>query len=246
MVRHSSNTSELWKKLPWKKFRRTLFRLQCRVYKAVGAGDRQRARNLQKLIFKSQAARLLAIRQVTQLNAGKKTPGIDGKTFLNVEERLHLNELLQKNSSTWKHQKLREIPIPKKDGTTRMLKVPTIADRAWQCLAKYALEPAHEAHFHARSYGFRPGRSAHDAQKLLFTNLNTQGNGIQKRIIELDIEKCFDRLSHAAVMHPLIAPQSLKQGIFRCLKAGTGVSRAENASRRGRESSISEHRAQRN
>lgn len=223
MVRHSSNTSELWKKLPWKKFRRTLFRLQCRVYKAVCAGDRQRARNLQKLIFKSQAARLLAIRQVTQLNAGKKTPGIDGKTFLNVEERLHLNELLQKNSSTWKHQKLREIPIPKKDGTTRMLKVPTIADRAWQCLAKYALEPAHEAHFHARSYGFRPGRSAHDAQKLLFTNLNTQGNGIQKRIIELDIEKCFDRLSHAAVMHPLIAPQSLKQGIFRALKAGTNV-----------------------
>ena len=195
MVRHSSNTSELWKRFPWKKFRRTLFRLQRRVYKAVCAGDIRKARNLQKLILKSQAARLLAIRQVTQLNAGKKTPGIDGKTVLNCAERLHLNTLLKQNSSTWKHQKLREIPIPKKDGTTRMLKVPTIADRAWQCLAKYALEPAHEAHFHARSYGFRPGRSAHDAQKLLFINLNAQGNGIQKRVIELDIEKCFDLAS---------------------------------------------------
>lgn len=41
-----------------------------------------------------------------------------------------------------------------------MLKIPTIADRAWQCLAKFALEPAHEATFHERSYGFRPGRSA--------------------------------------------------------------------------------------
>jgi RNA-directed DNA polymerase len=127
MVRHSSNTSELWKRFPWKKFRRTLFRLQRRVYKAVCAGDIRKARNLQKLILKSQAARLLAIRQVTQLNAGKKTPGIDGKTVLNFAERLHLNELLKQNSSTWKHQKLREIPIPKKDGTTRMLKVPTIA-----------------------------------------------------------------------------------------------------------------------
>ena len=69
-----------------------------------------------------------------------------------------------------------------------MLKVPTIADRAWQCLAKDALEPAHEATFHARSYGFRTGRSAHDAQKILFTNLRSFANGIDKRVIELDIE----------------------------------------------------------
>jgi len=70
--------------------------------------------------------------------------------------------------------------------------VPTLGDRAWQCLAKYALEPAHEATFHAFSYGFRAGRSAHDAQKILFLNLNARVNGIEKRVIELDIEKCFD------------------------------------------------------
>ena len=116
-----------------------------------------------------------------------------------------------------------EIPIPKKDGTTRMLKVPTIADRAWQCLAKYALEPAHEATFHAQSYGFRTGRSAHDAQKLLFINLSSHANGIDKRVIELDIEKCFDRINHSAIMDNLIAPTGLKLGIFRCLKAGTNV-----------------------
>ena len=72
----------------------------------------------------------------------------------------------------------------------RMLKVPTMADRAWQCLAKYALEPAHEATFHARSYGFRPGRATHDAQKILFINLQSNKHGIDKRVIELDIEKC--------------------------------------------------------
>lgn len=96
----------------------------------------------------------------------------------------------------WKHSKLREIPIPKKDGTTRMLKVPTMADRAWQCLVKFTVEPAHEALFHADSYGFRPGRSAHDAQKQIFNNLRSYCKGYEKRILELDIEKCFDRINH--------------------------------------------------
>jgi RNA-directed DNA polymerase len=133
---------ESWKTLPWKKFRRSLFRLQKRVYKAVQVGDKRKAKSLQKLILKSTAARLLAIRQVSQLNAGKKTGGIDGKKSLNFQERFELNELLKASSGNWKHQGLREIPIPKKDGTTRMLKIPTIADRAYQCLVKYALEPA--------------------------------------------------------------------------------------------------------
>jgi RNA-directed DNA polymerase len=223
MVRHSSNASELWKKIQWKEFRKILFRLQCRLYKATTVGNKRKARGLQKLILKSQAARLLAIRQVTQLNAGKKTAGVDGKASLSFEERLELSEQLKANATNWKHQKLREIPILKKDGTTRMLKVPTMADRAWQCLAKYALEPAHEATFHAKSYGFRTRRSAHDAQRVLFLNLRSTCNGVNKRVIELDIEKCFDRISHSAIMDNLIAPKSLKLGIFRCLKAGTNI-----------------------
>ncbi|WP_392476970.1 group II intron reverse transcriptase/maturase [Nostoc sp. C110] len=220
MIRHSYKTSESWVALPWKKFRRNLFRLQKRVYKAVQVGDKRKVRSLQKLILKSTSARFLAIRQVSQLNAGKKTAGIDGKKSLSFEERFNLEELLKMNSGNWKHQGLREIPIPKKDGTTRMLKIPTIADRAWQCLAKYALEPAHEATFHARSYGFRTGRSAHDAQKRIFDNLRSNCNGIEKRVIELDIEKCFDRINHSAIMDELIAPFGLKLGIYRCLKAG--------------------------
>ena len=220
MIRHSKTTSESWLKLNWKKFRKDLFRLQCRVFKAIRAGDKRKALSLQKLILKSKAARFLAIRQVTQLNAGKKTAGVDGKKSLNFNERFELEKLLKSTSDNWHHQKLRSIPIPKKDGTTRMLKIPTMADRAWQCLAKYALEPAHEATFHARSYGFRPGRSAHDAQKILFSNLNSKANGINKRVIELDIEKCFDRISHTTIMDNLIAPKGIKTGIFRCLKAG--------------------------
>jgi group II intron reverse transcriptase/maturase len=186
-----------------------------------------------KLILKSTAARLLAVRQVTQLNAGKKTAGIDGKASLSFEERFALSEQLKQPINTWKHKPLREIPIPKKDGKTRILKVPTIADRAWQCLVKYAMETAHEATFHARSYGFRPGRSAHDAQKILQINLKSDANGIEKRVIELDIEKCFDRICHKSIMERLIAPSGIKLGIFRCLLAGVNPEFPEQGTSQG-------------
>ena len=213
-------SSESWENLPWKQFCRDLFRLQKRTYKAVREGDTAKARSLQKLIIRSRAARFLAIRQVTQLNNGKKTAGIDGKLALDFKERFELEQKLKTQANNWKHQGLRSIPIPKKDGSKRILKVPTISDRAWQCLAKFALEPAHEATFHPRSYGFRPGRSAHDAQKALFNNLNSNAKGYEKRVIELDISKCFDRISHTSIMKRLIAPKTIKLGIFRCLKAG--------------------------
>ena len=215
----SNSYRELWKNIPWKKLRRNLFRLQCRLWKAMAVGDKAKAKNLQKLILKSQSARLLAIRQVTQLNAGKKTAGIDGKASLSFRERWELESVLETKVWDWQHQGLRKIPIAKKDGTTRMLKIPTISDRAWQCLVKYALEPAPEATFHERSYGFRTGRSAHDCQKILFLNLRSNSNGLNKRILELDIEKCFDRINHNTLRELIIAPQSIKAGLMRCLTA---------------------------
>ncbi|WP_424100922.1 reverse transcriptase domain-containing protein [Moorena producens] len=219
MVKHS----ELWKSQKWKKIRQNLFRLQKRVYKAVRAGDLKKARSLQKLILKSRSAQLLAVRQVTQLNKGKKTAGVDGLSSLNYRERMELVETLSDHASNWKHSRLREIPIPKKNGKVRVLKIPTIADRAWQCLVKLALEPAHEAIFSGDSYGFRTGRSAQDVQKRLFLHLASNHNGSNKRIIELDIKKCFDRISHTSIMERIIAPAKVKDGIFRCLKAGVSV-----------------------
>ncbi len=217
---HSTNYSDDWENLNWKQFQKNLFRLQKRIFKAIGEDDKAKAINLQKLVLSSHAARMLAIRQVTQLNTGKKTAGIDGKKSLTFKERFQLEKTLKQKVKTWKHQSLREIPIPKKDGSIRLLKVPTIADRAYQCLVKYALEPAHEATFHARSYGFRPGRGTHDAQKLLYLNLNNSVNGINKRVLELDIEKCFDRISHKAILERVIAPDFIINGLTKCLKSG--------------------------
>ena len=66
----SKNFSELWKTIDWRKVRKTVFRLQIRLFKAMRAKDNARVRNLQNLILRSRSARILAIRQVTQLNAG--------------------------------------------------------------------------------------------------------------------------------------------------------------------------------
>ena len=214
----SKRYSDLWKSQKWKKLRQNLFRLQKRVYKAVRAGDLKKARSLQKLIMKSRAAQLLAVRQVTQLNKGKKTAGVDGKLSLNYRERMELAEKLNHYGQDWKHSGLREIPIPKKNGKTRILKVPTIADRAWQCLAKFALEPAHEATFSANSYGFRTGRCAQDVQKRLQLHLKSDCNGINKRIIELDIKKCFDRIAHSSIMDRLLALLN-----YRMVSPGRGI-----------------------
>ena len=129
MIRHSKKiTSDSWKSVTWTKFRKNTFRLQVRVYKAVRAGNKRKARSLQKLILRSRAARFLAIRQVTQLNQGKRTAGVDGKTALTIKERFDLELLLKHGATNWYHNRLREIPIPKKIGFTRILKVPTIAD----------------------------------------------------------------------------------------------------------------------
>ncbi len=181
--------------------------------------DTRKVLSLQRLVLKSHAARMLAVRQVSQLNSGKKTCGVDGLNTLDFKQRFNLAQKL-KEANHWEHEGLREVKIPKKNGKIRTLKIPTIADRAWQCLVKYALEPAHEVTFHARSYGFRPRRGTHDAQKYVFDHLGSLADGRNKRVIELDIEKCFDRINHKAIMTNVIASQQIKTGLWRCLKAG--------------------------
>lgn len=209
-----------WKALPWKKFQKVVFRLQTRIFKARKNGDHRLVRKLQKLLLNSKAAKYLAVRQVAQLNQGKATAGIDGKTALNLKERMQLVGQLQSGWKTWEHQKLRRVNIPKKDGTQRKLGIPTIGDRAYQCLLKYALEPAAEATFHGNSYGFRPGRSCHDVQKRLQQTLNSRVNGITKTILEMDIEKCFDRISHQTILSKVELPKVAIKGLRRAIKAG--------------------------
>ena len=175
---------------------------------------------LQRLLLRSSAAQALAVKQVTQLNQGKKTPGVDGKTALSTRERLVLCQKLNKHWYHWKHQQLRRVNIPKPNGKTRGLGIPTIADRAWQALLKLAAEPAYEATAGERSYGFRPGRCTADAQKLIFNNLKSNANSREKLILETDISECFDEIDHKVILEGIVLPTEAKRGLRIAIKAG--------------------------
>jgi RNA-directed DNA polymerase len=246
------NNSEAWLDLPWKKFQRNVYRLQKRIYKASQNCDQAKVLKLQRLMLSSHQTRMLAIRQVTQLNAGKKSAGIDRKLALTNAERFALEKKLSQEAKRWQHQPLlcKKMPIPKSHvvPTMRTLKILTISDRAWQCLIKMILEPAHEAHFDERSYGFRPpnllspvrqeGRDTHDAQKYLFLNLSSQANGKDKKVIELNMEKCFDRIHHQTILDLVIAPTCIKACLKQCLKLGAAFVGPSFGSRSDREQGI--------
>lgn len=216
---------EEWKSLPWKTFEKTLFRLQHRLYEASKENDSAKCKKLQSLILGSASSRYLAVRQVTQLNTGKRTAGVDGKSSLNHKERLELVDKL-KLIKGWKHQPIRRVFIPKPNGEYRPLGIPTLSDRAMQCLLKYSLEPRYEAYASHGSWGFRPGRCTHDIQKTIFINLNTNANGYNKSILELDIEKCFDKIDHDKLLSLISLPNSAKQVVCSALKVGVLKERA--------------------
>lgn len=208
-----------WKNLPWKRFQVNVFRLQHRIYKAAKKKDFDKVKQLQSLLLGSKSSKYLAVRQVSQLNIGKRAAGVDGVKALNPKARLTLVEELNQ-METWKHCKLRRVFIPKANGKRRPLGIPTIRDRAMQCLVKYALEPVYESYASDGSYGFRPGHSTWDIQNRIFQNLKSNSNGFEKSILELDIEKCFDKIDHSKLLSLVTLPGVAKRFLRSALKAG--------------------------
>src|SRR6266851_2251021 len=157
--------SESWNKLPWRKFEQHVYRIQKRIFKAKQRSNQRAVHKLQKLLTKSRAARMLAVRRVTQDNQGKKTAGVDGVKSVPPKQRLDMVERI--HPTHWKRlkaQPVRRVYIPKPGkAEKRGLGIPVMETRAHQALVKLALEPEWEARFEANSYGFRPGRSAHGA-----------------------------------------------------------------------------------
>src|SRR5437764_3687517 len=106
--------SESWNKLPWRKFEQHVYRIQKRIFRAEQQGKTQAVHQLQKLLMKSRAARLLAVRRVTQDNQGKKTAGIDGIKSVQPAGRLAMVEAIHpKQIAERKPQPLRRVWIPK-------------------------------------------------------------------------------------------------------------------------------------
>jgi len=206
--------TEDWPTLDWKTYRKNVGRLQQRIYRAASRGDRRRVRSLQRLLLRSWSARCLAVRQVSQDNRGKKTAGVDGVASLTPPQRLKLARQLADLKRT--PDPVRRVYIPKPNGEQRPLGIPTLRDRALQALVKLALEPAWEAKFEPNSYGFRPGRSAHDAIEAIYNHIRLK----PKWVLDADIEKCFDRIDHVALLRKLDAPRPIERLAHGWLKAG--------------------------
>jgi RNA-directed DNA polymerase len=207
---------EDWKALPWKNIQRSVFRLQQRIYQAERRGDYKQVHNLERLLLRSWSARCLAVRRVSQDNRGKRTPGADGVANLTPKQRLALIEELR-NVSNWQADAIRRTYIEKR-GTTekRGLGIPTMRDRAMQKLVALALEPEWEAKFEPNSYGFRPGRSAHDAIEAVFNHIRLK----PKSVLDADIEKCFDNIAREPLLEKLNAIGPIARLVRGWLKAG--------------------------
>jgi RNA-directed DNA polymerase len=188
-----------WDFVDWGQAEDDVRRLRRRIFAASQAGDLARVRNLQKLMLRSRSSALVSVRRVTEINAGRRTAGVDGKVVLLAQEKADLADWVQRRAAAWSPRPVRRVYVPKSSGRRRPLGIPVIADRALQALALGALEPEWEARFEPKSYGFRPGRGCHDAIVAIHTTA-VRRDARRLWVLDADLEAAFDRLSHQHIL----------------------------------------------
>jgi RNA-directed DNA polymerase len=180
-----------WKSINWKQVKQEVKSLQLRIAKAIKEGKHNKAKALQWLLTHSFAAKLLAVKRVTE-NSGKRTPGVDGVRWKTPTQKLRAAiSLIRKG---YKPLPLLRKYILKKNGKKRPLGIPTMKDRAFQALHLLALEPVSETLADTCSYGFRHKRSCHDAIERCYIHLSRKDSATW--VLEGDIIGCFDNINH--------------------------------------------------
>jgi RNA-directed DNA polymerase len=157
-------------------------------------------------------------------------PGVDGQTAQQYEQELsaNLQSLLNRfKAGTYHAPPVSRVHIPKGDGSkTRPIGIPTFEDKVLQRAVAMVLEAIYEQHFMDCSYGFRPGRSAHDALEALWTKVMKMKGGW---VLEIDIESFFDTLDHGhlrSLLDQRVRDGVMRRAIDKWLKAGV-VERGE-------------------
>jgi len=180
-----------WQGINWYQVIQQVKRLQARIVKATKEGRHDKVKALQWLLTHSFSGKALAVKRVT-MNRGKYTPGVDNDIWKTPKTKT--NAIASHKRRGYKPLPLRRIHIPKKNGKTRPLGIPTMKDRAMQALYLLALEPVAETTADGNSYGFRPWRSTADAAEQCFICLAKRDSA--QWVLEADIAACFDAISH--------------------------------------------------
>jgi RNA-directed DNA polymerase len=174
-----------------------------------------------EVFFSSMLEEILDIRNVQkafkQVTANKGAGGIDGMQTDELRDYLNANwQTLRKQilEGAYRPQAVRRVEIPKAGAGTRMLGIPTVTDRLLQQAIAQWLSPKYEEEFSNYSYGFIEGRNAHQAVRQAQTNLN-EG---YEWVIELDLEKFFDRVNHDKLMG-LLAKKITDKRILKLLRS---------------------------
>lgn len=206
-------TAKKWASINWENIKQRVKSLQLRIAKATREGRRHKVKALQWLLTHSWAAKVLAVKRVTE-NKGKRTAGVDGVLWSTLKAKLQ--GALSLNRKDYKSSPLRRIYIAKKDGKQRPIGIPTFTDRAFQALHLLALEPIAETLADKGSYGFRIKRGCHDAIERCYIHLSRKDSA--SWILEGDIKGCFDNISHQWLMDNIptdkkILKQWLKAGV---------------------------------
>lgn len=204
-----------WKLIDWKHVNKTVNRTQTRIAKATISGNWKLVKELQRMIVHSFHAKLLAVRTVTT-NDGNKTAGVDGILWSSPD--IKMENALKLNTGKYKAKPLKRVEIDKgkEDGSTRPLGIPTMYDRAMQCLYSLALDPVAESLADENSYGFRKGRSALDAGEQVFICMNAYNKA--SWVLDADIKGFFDNISHEWIINNIpmdkdILREFLKSGV---------------------------------
>ena len=208
-----------WDSIDWDRAQQNVRRLRQRIFTASREGDLAKVRNLQKLMLRSLSNTLISVRRVTEINAGRKTAGVDGQVVLTAPGKAELARFIQGRGDR-EARPVRRVFIPKSGSgrKRRPLGIPVIIDRCHQARAANALEPEWEARFEARSYGFRPGRGCHDAIGVIYNTL--RGRHPQRVwILDADLAAAFDRIDHDHLLAQL-GTFPARDMVWQWLKAG--------------------------
>jgi RNA-directed DNA polymerase len=209
-----------WDTVDWRAQEDNVRRLRQRIFAASRDGDLKRVRNLQKLMLRSRSNALVAVRRVTEINAGRKTAGVDGVRVVESQQKADLVDWMQHHAAPWLPRPVKRVYVPKSNGRRRPLGIPVIADRCLQALTVNALEPEWEARFEPRSYGFRPGRGCHDAIVAIHTTAS-RTDAKRRWVLDADLAAAFDHLNHDHICESLgtfpargMVSQWLKAGVI--------------------------------